>query len=69
LVAGTKMHQKSLRHRANMKSRAKRRGCVSRMDMTDTLVLPPNCVDRTAERVGTVMAIVGATAAGKAKPK
>jgi hypothetical protein len=49
-------------------------GCASlwqRPSMTDKpapkppLQLPPNCVDRTAERVGTVMAIVGATAAGK----
>jgi hypothetical protein len=33
------------------------------------LVLPPNFRDVTAEKVGTVLAIVGATAAGKAKPK
>jgi hypothetical protein len=31
--------------------------------------LPPNFRDLTAERVGTVVAIVGATAAEKAKPK
>jgi hypothetical protein len=46
--------------------------------MTDTpppapprppLVLPPNFVDRTAERVGTVMAIVGAPKPPKDKPK
>ena len=29
------------------------------------LQLPPNCVDRTAERVGTMVVIIGATAAGK----
>jgi Tfp pilus assembly ATPase PilU len=29
------------------------------------LVLPPNFRDVTAEKVGTVMAIVGVTAAGK----
>jgi Tfp pilus assembly ATPase PilU len=29
------------------------------------LVLPPNFRDVTAEKVGTVVAIVGATAAGK----
>jgi Tfp pilus assembly ATPase PilU len=29
------------------------------------LVLPPNFRDVTAEKVGTVMGIVGATAAGK----
>jgi hypothetical protein len=33
------------------------------------LVLPPNCRDVTAEKVGTVVAIVGATAAPKDKPK
>jgi hypothetical protein len=33
------------------------------------LVLPPNFRDVTAEKVGTVMEIVGATAAGKDKPK
>jgi hypothetical protein len=29
----------------------------------------PNCIDRTAGRIGTVVVIVGAPAAGKAKPK
>jgi hypothetical protein len=29
------------------------------------LQLPPNCIDRTAEHIGTVIAIVGAAAAGK----
>jgi hypothetical protein len=33
------------------------------------LVLAPNCRDVTAEKIGTVIGIVGATAAGKAKPK
>jgi hypothetical protein len=33
------------------------------------LRLPPNFRDVTAERVGTMVAIVGATAAEKAKPK
>jgi hypothetical protein len=33
------------------------------------LALPPNFRDVTAEKVGTVVAIVGAVAAGKAKPK
>jgi hypothetical protein len=33
------------------------------------LQLPPNFRDVTAEKVGTVVAIVGATAAPKAKPK
>jgi hypothetical protein len=33
------------------------------------LVLPRNFRDVTAERVGTVIGIVGATAAEKAKPK
>jgi hypothetical protein len=33
------------------------------------LQLPPNCVDRTAERIGTVTVIIGATAAGKDNPK
>ena len=33
------------------------------------LQLPQNCVDRTAERVGTVVVIVGAPAAPKDKPK
>jgi hypothetical protein len=33
------------------------------------LVLPPNFRDVTAERIGTVVAIVGATAAGKDKPE
>jgi hypothetical protein len=32
------------------------------------LRLPPNFRDVTAERVGTMVAIVGATAAEKAKP-
>jgi hypothetical protein len=32
-------------------------------------VLPPNFRDVTAEKVGSVVAIVGATAAGKANPK
>jgi Tfp pilus assembly ATPase PilU len=31
-------------------------------------VLPPNFRDVTAEKVGTVVVIVGATAAGKDKP-
>ena len=30
------------------------------------LVLPPNCRDVTAEKIGTVIGIVGAMAAGKA---
>ena len=29
------------------------------------LQLPPNCIDGTAEKVGTVIAIVGATAAAQ----
>jgi hypothetical protein len=33
------------------------------------LRLPPNFVDRTPERIGTVIGIVGATAAGKGKPR
>jgi hypothetical protein len=33
------------------------------------LVLPPNFRDVTAEKVGTVVAIVGATATVKDKPK
>jgi len=33
------------------------------------LVLPPNFRDVTAEKVGTVVAMVGATAGGKDKPK
>jgi hypothetical protein len=61
-----------------MKSRAKRRGCVSRMmgmAMTDKPnpvpprqppVLPPNFRDVTAKKVGTVIGIVGAP---KPKPK
>jgi hypothetical protein len=32
-------------------------------------VLPPNFRDVTAEKVGTVVAMVGATAGGKDKPK
>jgi len=32
-------------------------------------VLPPNFRDVTAEKVGTVVAIVGTVAAPKAKPK
>jgi hypothetical protein len=32
-------------------------------------VLPPNCRDVTAEKVGTVMAIVGAPQPPKDKPK
>ena len=31
----------------------------------EPLRLPSNCIDRTAERIGTVVVIVGATAAGK----
>jgi hypothetical protein len=33
------------------------------------LVLPPNFIDWTAEKIGTVIGIVGATAAQKGKPK
>jgi hypothetical protein len=32
------------------------------------LVLPPNCRDVTAEKIGTVIGIVGATAAKPTKP-
>jgi hypothetical protein len=31
----------------------------------EPLRLPSNCVDKTAERIGTITAIVGTTAAGK----
>jgi hypothetical protein len=32
-------------------------------------VLPPNFIDVTAERIGTITAIIGAPAAPQAKPK
>jgi hypothetical protein len=34
----------------------------------DPLQLPPNCRDVTAEKIGTVIGIVGATAAKATKP-
>ena len=34
----------------------------------EPLVLPPNFVDKTAEKAGTVIGIVGATAAKATKP-
>jgi hypothetical protein len=34
----------------------------------EPLVLPPNFRDRTAEKIGTVIGIIGATAAKATKP-
>jgi Tfp pilus assembly ATPase PilU len=35
----------------------------------EPLQLPSNFVDKTAEKIGTVIGIVGATGAGKGAPK
>jgi hypothetical protein len=40
-----------------------------RQPLTVPLQLPPNCREVTAERVGTVVVIVGATKPPKDKPK
>jgi hypothetical protein len=36
--------------------------------LRQTLQLPPNCRDVTAEKIGTVIGVVGATAAKATKP-
>jgi hypothetical protein len=53
-------HAASCLHRSEAPRRA--------LSLDGVQQLPPNCRDTTAEKVGTVVAIVGATAAGKAKP-